>query len=158
MNFLSSFIYWWVFANSFHLISRKILYRVHALHPHPSDTDAGWNSTQHPTSPRVLSEECDPAVNNWWMGLWCFSVSRYLGKPLERYIAEAHLLEWTNKWVFNASTNGLILCVNYFHPASPDHFHPASRRKIWLWYPTFGNIPRLHIAPIEVPIIVVIAD
>ena len=30
---------------------------------HPSDSDAGWNSTQHPTWLQALSEEIGPAVN-----------------------------------------------------------------------------------------------
>ena len=66
------------------------------------------------------------------MGLWCFGVNKYWAKPKEKYVAEAQLLKWTNKWVFNSSKNGLILGGNYFHPvsASPVDFHPASRRKI----------------------------
>ena len=30
---------------------------------HPKDSDAEWNSNQHPTWPQALSEEFDPAVN-----------------------------------------------------------------------------------------------
>ena len=41
-------------------------HRYHSgLHHHPSDSDAGWNSTQHPTWPEALSEEFTPAVNDW---------------------------------------------------------------------------------------------
>ena len=54
-------------------------------------------------------------------------------------MAEAQLLKWTNKWVFNTSKNDLVVGRNYFHPASPDDFHPASWRKIRLWYLTFGR-------------------
>ena len=62
------------------------------LHCHPSDSDAGWNSTQHPTWPPALpiwppalSQEFDLAVSNWWMGLWFLGVSRYWGKSFKSF-------------------------------------------------------------------------
>ena len=106
----------------------------------------------HPASNIAMSSKrgIDTAVNSWWMGLRCFGVSRYWGKPIDKYVAEVQLFKWTNKQVFNALKNGLMLGRNKFHPASPANFHPASRWKILLWYLTFGSIPWLHIAPIEV--------
>ena len=31
--------------------------------------------------------ELHSALTNWWMGLWCFGVSRYWGKPIKKYVA-----------------------------------------------------------------------
>ena len=45
-------------------------------HGHPSDSDARWNSTQHPTWPQALSEDFTPAVNDSRMGLRCFDSLR----------------------------------------------------------------------------------
>ena len=113
-----------------------------------SDSDAEWNSTHHQIWPRELSEEFDPVVNNWWMGLWYLGAGRYWVKSIIKGVAEPHSSMWTNEWVFNASNNGLMLGGNYFHPASL-HFHPASPQK-WLWYITFWSIPRFHSSPVEV--------
>ena len=94
-----------------------------------------------PTSwPWALSEEFGPVGNDWGMGLWCFGVCRYCGKSINKCVAEPRPLKWINKRVFNAWDN----------PAAPVDFHPASWRKIQLWYLTLGNMPRLHISPIEV--------
>ena len=38
-----------------------------------------------------------------------------------------------------------MLGGNYFHPASPIDFHPASQRKTQLFYLTLWNTPRVHI-------------
>ena len=118
--------------------------------PHPTGSDAGWNSAQHPTWPRALSEELDPAVMIAEWDCDVFGASSYWGTPTNKCVTKPQPLKWTNKWVFNGWNEGLMLGGNYFHPASPVDFHPASRRKIRPWYLTLGNIPRLHISPTEV--------
>ena len=57
-------------------IAKQFLF-CHILHP--TDSDAGWNSIQHPTWPQALSEEFTPAINDWWMGLVCFDMYRHWG-------------------------------------------------------------------------------
>ena len=80
--------------------------------------DAGWNSTQHPSWPRALSNQIDPHANNWWIGLWCFGVTKYWGKSINMGVPEPQLLKWTKKWVFNAYNYGYLLGGKHFHPAS----------------------------------------
>ena len=63
------------------------------------------------------------------------------------YVAEAQPFKRTNKGVFNALKNDLMLGGKYFNPASPADFHPASWRQIQPWYVIFGRIPGLHIVP-----------
>ena len=109
------------------------------LQLHPSDNDAGWNSAQHSKWPRALSGEFDPSVNNWWIGLWCYGVSWYWGKPIHKYVVEQRLFKWTSKLVWNVWNNGLMLGGNYFYQASPVDFHPRSRRIIRLWYLTYHD-------------------
>ena len=76
------------------VVSPVLMYwRYHSLYP--SDNDAGWNSTQHPRWPRALSEEFDPVIDNWWMGLWCFGACRYWGKFINKCVAEPQL--WSGK-------------------------------------------------------------
>ena len=69
------------------------------LQTHPSDSDAGWNPTQHSTWPRALSEEFEPAVNNWWEGLRRSGVCKYCRKSINKCATEPQPLKWTNKWV-----------------------------------------------------------
>ena len=56
-----------------------------SLEVHPSDNAARWNSTQHPTWPRALSEEHDPAANNWYCGvLVSVDIEENLKKSMQR--------------------------------------------------------------------------
>ena len=57
---------------------------------------------QCPTWPRAHSEEFDPAVNELWMGLWCFTLSRYGEKSMNKCVAKPQALKWKNKDDFNA--------------------------------------------------------
>ena len=76
---------------------------------HPLDSDAEWNSTQHPTWPQALSEEFTPAVNDWWMGLMCFDIYRHWGTYTHVFGAEPQPLKWMNGRVWCAVNNELML-------------------------------------------------
>ena len=82
-----------------------------------SDSDAGWNSTQHPTWPQALGEEFTPDVKDLWMGLRCLYIYiyiytytyRYWGTYMNMLDAEPQPWKWTNDWVLCAWNNGMML-------------------------------------------------
>ena len=76
---------------------------------HPWDSDAGWNSTQHPTWPQALSEEFTTAVTDWWMGQRCFDIYRHWGTYTHMFGAKPQPLKWMNDRVWCAGNNGLML-------------------------------------------------
>ena len=81
----------------------------HGSQWHPSDSDAGWNSTQHPIWPQALSEEFTPAVNDWCMVLGSFDICRYWETYTNMFVAEPQSLKWTNDRVLCSWNNGLML-------------------------------------------------
>ena len=50
-----------------------------------SDSDAGWNSTQHPTWPQALGEEFTPDVKDLWMGLRCLCIYIHIHIDIEEH-------------------------------------------------------------------------
>ena len=91
------------------------------MYPHPSVIPPTW--------PWALSGEFDPAVNKWWMGLWCFSVSGYWRKSINKCVAKPQPLKWLHNWVFNALNDSLMLGGNYFtqHLLSISTQHPFEK-------------------------------
>ena len=83
--------------------------RIRRRVSHHSDSDAGWNSTQHPTWPQALSEEFTLAVNGWWMALRCFDIYRHCGSYTHMFGTEPSPLKWPNGRVLCAWNNGLML-------------------------------------------------
>ena len=77
-------------------------------HSYPSDSDAEYNSTQHPIWPRALSEESAHAVNDLWMRLTCFDVYECGGMYTNKFVTEPEHLKWTDIQVFSAWKNGLM--------------------------------------------------
>ena len=137
--------------------------RPHSIHGHlhPSDSDAGWNYTQHPTWPRALSDDFEPVVNNWWMGLWCFGVSRCWGKSINMGVAEPQPLKWTKArgefsmrrimawcWVETISTQH-ILSISTQHPTKTTALIPHFAEHTTSLYLTYWS---------KVTILVVISD